>query len=123
MEILIQSALEKKTPSDLALHVRYWHWKGESPQDSIIGTSSPEDRNGSNHSRVKSYVIIRRDYSYLEPMIRGMFASSEDVVVMVDRRLADASEFDENNRPEYRPGLIDRRRSKPMLDILIKMEE
>ncbi len=117
MEIVIQSALEKNKPSDLAVHVRYWHWKGKSRG------YSKADQEGSNHSKIKSYVIIRRQYSYLEPMIRAMFSDAEDVIVMVDRRLTDRSEIAEGNLTEYGPGLTDRRRSSPMLDILIKIEE
>ncbi len=123
MEIVIQSALEKNKPSDLAVHVRYWHWKGKSRGYSIDGENSKADQEGSNHSKIKSYVIIRRQYSYLEPMIRAMFSDAEDVIVMVDRRLTDRSEIAEGNLTEYGPGLTDRRRSSPMLDILIKIEE
>jgi hypothetical protein len=68
---------------------------------------------------MNSYVIIRREYSYLEPVIRSMFEDAKDVTVFIDRR------SEERNPEDVGPGehetATDRRHSAPMLDILINM--
>lgn len=68
-----------------------------------------------------SYVIIRREYSYLEPLIRSMFEEAEDVRVLIDRRSEERREPPAPPEGERRSA-NDRRASTPMLDILINVE-
>ncbi len=121
MEILIQSALERKKSSDHSLHVRYWEWKREPPGESQTGEIHHEDGNGSTHSKITSYVIIHREYGYLEPIVRAMFSGAEDVKIVVDRRRSERSEMAGDPWTDNPRTLFDRRRSSPMLDIVIKM--
>lgn len=69
-----------------------------------------------------SYVIIRREYSYLEPMIRSMFEEAEDVKVLIDRRTEDRRDAPSPPEEGDRRGAVERRASTPMLDILINVE-
>jgi hypothetical protein len=69
-----------------------------------------------------SYVIIRREYSYLEPLIRSMFEDASDVNVFIDRRSEDRREPPTPPVEGERRSPTDRRASTPMLDILINVE-
>ena len=69
---------------------------------------------------MNSYVIIRREYSYLEPVIRSMFEDAKDVTIFIDRRSEERKPADMKLR-EHQIA-TDRRHSAPMLDILINME-
>ena len=66
-----------------------------------------------------SYVILRKPYTYLEPVVRAMFAEAEDVVILVDRRWHERRQGPANGGTEDRRSAGDRRLSTPMLDILI----
>ena len=68
-----------------------------------------------------SYVIIRREYSYLEPLIRSIFEDAEDVKVMIDRRKDDRREASPPEEGDRRHP-ANRRSSTPMLDILINVQ-
>ncbi|RPI06925.1 MAG: hypothetical protein EHM71_11405 [Zetaproteobacteria bacterium] len=70
-----------------------------------------------------SYVIIRREYSYLEPLIRSIFEEAEDVRVLIDRRSSEERrDAQPSSAGSERPSTPDRRASAPMLDILINVE-
>lgn len=71
----------------------------------------------------KSYVIIHNAYTYLEPVIRSMFAEAEDVQIVVDRRFRDRRQGSAGHVTTDKRRLVsDRRLSSPMLDILINVE-
>lgn len=121
MDILIQSVLKRAQRLRLAMHVRYY----DTQASGAAGNDRPEpasrvDLIGSPNA--PSYVIIQRPYQYLEPVIRQLFRQAADVQVLVDRRwhtrrAAAASPLE----GEERRGQRDRRRSAPMLDILINV--
>ena len=71
---------------------------------------------------MNSYVIIRREYSYLEPLIRSLFEDAQDVTILIDRRSGDESETSGPPDDGERRAPVDRRSSSPMLDILINMQ-
>jgi len=69
-----------------------------------------------------SLVIIQKDYSYLEPLVRSMFEEAEDVTILIDRRGAEKNQTDSALSPESeRRVASERRSSAPMLDILINV--
>jgi len=121
MDILIHSLLDTARTLNTSLHIRYYahaHSLGKRPasQSQSIESSASEGT-----TVMTSYVIIRREFSYLEPLIRSLFEEAEDVKVLIDRRVEDRQE---DTPPEEgdrrRPG--NRRDSKPMLDILISVD-
>ncbi len=128
MEILIQSALKKMQPSERMLHIRYWDLKRELQEAS----GNANDRDGETQPngqaqtksdrKIKSYVIIRREYSHLEPIIRAIFNGAEDVQVLLDRRRSDRPEISEDDWPGNLQSLKEKRRASPMLDIVINMD-
>jgi hypothetical protein len=69
-----------------------------------------------------SYVIIHRQYSYLEPVIRSMFEDAHDVKVIIDRRSEGPRETTGPVTEEERRTAEERRAFCPMLDILINVE-
>ena len=69
-----------------------------------------------------SYVIIHREYSYLEPLVRSIFQEAEDVKVLIDRRSKERPEHAPPPKNFERLNSTDRRASAPMLDILINVE-
>ena len=121
MDILIHSLLDKARTLNASLHIRYYAHAhpfgtppGSPPQS--IQSIAPEGT-----TAMTSYVIIRREFSYLEPLIRSLFGEAEDVKVLIDRRVEDRRE---DAAPEEgdRRGASNRRDSKPMLDILISVD-
>lgn len=122
MDILIQSLLDKVRKFNASLHIRYYA-RPQAPGES----SAPVGRQGEPHSSegakaMTSYVIIRREYSYLEPLIRSIFADASDVTVLIDRRSADRREPSTLPVEGIPQGTTERRASHPMLDILINVE-
>jgi hypothetical protein len=68
-----------------------------------------------------SLVIIQKEYSYLEPLVRSIFEEAEDVTILIDRRGGES-----RTAPTISPGAdrrvaSERRSSAPMLDILINV--
>jgi hypothetical protein len=122
MDILIQSLLQKARQFNASLHIRY------SAQPDRAGESTgPERHHASSDATggcvgMTSYVIIRREYSYLEPLIRSMFEEAEDVKVLIDRRFEDRRDAPTRSEKGEPHSAVDRRSSTPMLDILIKMQ-
>ncbi len=121
MEILIQPLLDKIRTLNTSLHIRYY----AHPWPLGNGTGAEAQRleacASEGTAAMTSYVIIRREFSYLEPLIRSVFDDAQDVKVLVDRRGEDRRESappEEGDR--RRPG--NRRASTPMLDILITVE-
>jgi len=122
MEILIQSLLNKARKFNASMHIRY------STRFRPEGLSThPQSRRASLDAAggcvgMTSYVIIRREYSYLEPLIRSMFEEAEDVKVLIDRRSEARREPPESPAEGERRSANDRRASTPMVDILINVE-
>ncbi len=69
--------------------------------------------------RKLSYVIIRREHSHLEPLIRETFGDAEDVKVFIDRRLSDRRKLQAEYPDKDPQRLNERRASEPILEILV----
>jgi hypothetical protein len=121
MDILIQPLLHRARALNASVHIRYSARSqplGEST-DSFSSHSLAEPREGS--AGMTSYVIIRRQYSYLEPVIRSMFEDAQDVMVFIDRRSEEGGGTSEVPGDGERRTVLERRSSTPMLDILINV--
>jgi len=122
MDILIQSLLDKVRKFNVSMHIRY------STRSTSDGTSAdPQPQSASSDAAggqvgMTSYVIIHREYSYLEPLVRSIFEEAEDVKVLIDRRSEERPEHAPPPKHFERLNSTDRRASAPMLDILINVE-
>lgn len=114
MDILIQPLLQKASRLTAAMHIRYSARSQTLGESGMVGSLMSLDAN-EGITRMTSYVIIRREYSYLEPLIRSMFGDATDVMVFIDRRASDRGITSET------PTERDRRSSSPMLEILINV--
>ncbi len=68
-----------------------------------------------------SIIVLRRPYAYLAPAVRSLFEGDEDVQLIVDRRQCERSSL-----PALAVGggpfrTWDRRRSLPILDVVIDL--
>lgn len=121
MEILIHPLLDKVRKLNTSVHIRYYAHAHPSGAWTATDLQPNESHSSEGTTAMTSYVIIRREFSYLEPLIRSLFEEAEDVKVLIDRRTGDRRE---DTPPEEgdrrRPG--NRRASTPMLDILITVE-
>jgi len=125
MEILIQSVLEKARQFGSSIHLRYWETKSHPLVPSGNGGNGKgtkvSDQEHGQQER-SSYVILRKDYAYLEPVVRSMFEEANDVRVIVDRRWHERRQTAEAALTSNRRRVRDRRVAAPMLDILINVE-
>ena len=123
MEILVQSILRATNPTSLAFHLRYWDrrtcletWNLLHPEESPLATET-----GVN-GRKPSLIILRKEYAYLEPIIRETFQDAHDVRVLVDRRCMGRRKSSGGQVVDDRRTGNDRRVSCPMLDIHIRID-
>ncbi len=122
MDILIQSLLDKVRKFNTSLHIRYYA-QPQALGASNVSVGTQEQPHSSEGAKgMTSYVIIRREYSYLEPLVRSLFADASDVTVLIDRRSADRRAPGTTPAESGRPVAAERRASNPMLDILIDVE-
>ncbi len=68
-----------------------------------------------------SLVIIQKEYSYLEPLVRSIFEEAEDVTILIDRRAGENRTASTVPPESERRVASERRASAPMLDILINV--
>ena len=118
MDILIQSLLHKARSLGTSLHIRY------SARVPTSGTSNEAYQNppsSSTGGAMTSLVIIQKDYSYLEPLVRSIFEEAEDVTILIDRRGAENQTASALSPESERRVATERRSSAPMLDILINV--
>jgi hypothetical protein len=123
MEILIQSVLQKVVRLGSSVHIRYSERNAHPPATSGDGKKVGMGKEREGDERMTSYVILRKPYTYLEPVVRAMFAEAEDVEIMVDRRWHERRQGRANGGTEDRRNASNRRLSTPMLDILINVED
>jgi hypothetical protein len=122
MDIIVHSLLDKVRSLKASLHIRYYA-RPRSPEKACV--SKGQDRESQltgGRDGMTSYVIIHRQYSYLEPLIRSMFEDAQDVRVIIDRRSESAHDATTPETEEERRSADERRASSPMLDILINVE-
>ena len=122
MDILIQSLLDKVRKFNASLHIRYYSQMQAPGEPKAFGGQNNGSHAAEGSKPMTSYVIIRREYSYLEPLIRSMFEDAPDVNVFIDRRSEDRREPPATLAEGERRSPTDRRASTPMLDILINVE-
>jgi hypothetical protein len=122
MDILIQSLLDKVREFNTSLHIRYYSQMHASAESKVTEEQRVQSLSAEGSKPMTSYVIIRREYSYLEPLIRSMFEDAPDVKVFIDRRSEDRREPPTPLTDGERRSSTDRRASTPMLDILINVE-
>ena len=123
MDILIHSVLQNAKRFGSSVHIRYSERKEEPVDKSGNGKNGRDvDLPGkSEEITTTSYVIIHKPYTYLEPVVRSMFAEAEDVKVIVDRRLHERRQGPASLGVDNRRKRRDRREAAPMLDILINV--
>jgi hypothetical protein len=138
MEILIQSFLEIAQRLNSSIHIRYCD-RTAGPFDGLRagpvttvqggpvtiaqgGKDIEVARQTLEPGKKTSWVIIRRPYAYLESVVRRTFEEAEDVKVIVDRRWHERRQTAAQWPANRRKPANDRRRSSPMLDILIDVE-
>ena len=68
-----------------------------------------------------SLVIIKKEYSYLEPLVRSIFEEAADVTILIDRRSGENRTSSTFSPESERRVASERRSSTPMLDILINV--
>ena len=124
MEILIHSVLQNAKRFGSSVHIRYSERKEEPVDKSGNGKNGGDVElpGKSEEITTTSYVIIHQPYTYLEPVVRSMFAEAEDVKVIVDRRFHERRRASARSRISNRRKQRDRRQTAPMLDILINVE-
>jgi hypothetical protein len=122
MEILIQSSLRMARRTDASIHIRYWERKEDWLANPGGGKEAELPRQEGEGYGKRSYVIIRRPYRQLEPLVRSMFEESEDVIVMLDRREQERRRTVVHSVKNRRNPASDRRSAAPMLDILIDVD-
>jgi hypothetical protein len=122
MDILIHSLLDKVRNFNASLHIRYYSQMHAPAESRATAEQRVQSHSAEGSKPMTSYVIIRREYSYLEPLIRSMFEDAPDVNVLIDRRSEDRREPPAPPTEAERRSSTDRRASTPMLDILINVE-
>ena len=125
MEILLESVLENDKLTQSPIHLRY-HGMGVEPMSDWQETVKAHVPSaGETEQRVKgSIIVIRRSYAFMAPAVISMFEGAKDVRVIVDRRFHDRRQtFNSSVAVERRKERGDRRKSSPMLDILISVDD
>lgn len=121
MEIVIQSLLQDAARLTSSIHVRY----SARPNDYLPNTNHAKERKVSDHTSTNnkrsSYIVIQREYAYLEPVIRSTFQEAQDVQVFTDRRFMERRKSGDGHLVSDRRSAYDRRVSTPMVDILINL--
>ena len=83
MDILIHSLLHKARSLGTSLHIRYSAKVPTSGPPNEVTVNQPSSSTGGT---MTSLVIIQKEYSYLEPLVRSIFEEAEDVTILIDRR-------------------------------------
>jgi hypothetical protein len=121
MEIVIQSLLRDVGRLTSPIHVRYSAKPADRFPNRDHGKECEVSPQTSTNKKPSSYVVIQREYSYLEPAIRDTFQDAADVQVLTDRRFMERRKSHKDDAPSDRRAVRDRRLSSPMLDILINV--
>ena len=122
MDILIQPLLDKIRTFNTPLHIRYSSRTRASGKPEVPNQQLDQPWVNAGAKPMMAYVIIRREYSYLEPLIRAIFENAPDVNVFIDRRTENRPDGSTRTTRRERRRSNDRRGSTPMLDILINVE-
>jgi hypothetical protein len=118
MDILIHSLLHKARSLGTSLHIRYSAKVPTSGPPNEVAVNRPSSLAG---GAMSSLVIIQKDYSYLEPLVRSIFEDAADVTILIDRRGGESRTAPTLSPEADRRVASERRSSAPMLDILINV--
>jgi hypothetical protein len=125
MDIFIQPVLDRMRQIGSSIHLRYLEGKSHSSGPSGNGGTGKEialDGEESGGGERTSYVILRKEYAYLESLVRSLFEDAKDVKVIVDRRWHERRQASNVAAVANRRAAKDRRAAAPMLDILINVQ-
>ena len=118
MDILIQSLLNKARGLGTSLHIRY---SAKAPTSGSPNEAKQNQLSRSTGGEMTSLVIIQKEYSYLEPLVRSIFEEAADVTILIDRRSGENRTSSTFSPESERRVASERRSSTPMLDILINV--
>jgi hypothetical protein len=104
------------------IRIRYLE-KGEgAAHDESSGGKAPLAPDGQHPHRGRtSIIVIRQRYAFLAPAVRSLFEGDEDVEVLVDRRQREGHALATIVVGDSRFRTGDRRRSHPILDVIIDL--
>ncbi len=125
MDIFIQPVLEKMRRLGSSIHLQYLEVQSRhsvASRNGGIGMEGEVPGGESGEGERMSYVVLRKDYAYLEPVVRSLFEEANDVRVLVDRRWHERRQASECAPVRNRRTVKDRRMAAPMLDILINVQ-
>jgi hypothetical protein len=122
MDTSLDASLEYLRSTAHSIRIRYLDSGKGAAYDEGGGGKVPLTPDGQRpHRGTTSIIVIRQPYAFLAPAIHSMFEGDEDVQVLVDRR----------QRERHAPATIvvgdsrfrtaDRRRSHPILDVIIDL--
>jgi hypothetical protein len=125
LNILVQSLVRKATPLAGSIFIRYW----EKKHNSLTNPDNSKElqlasQNGPSGKKI-SYIVVRREYAYLEPVVRDTFKDAADIQILIDRRSKERRTSSGTNGGSFenRRKAADRRVSTPMLDVLINLND
>ena len=122
MDTSLDASLEYVRSTAHSIRVRYLDNGRGAESDEGGGGKAPLTPDGQRpHLGRTSIIVIRRPYAFLAPAIRLLFEGDEDVQVIVDRRQCERNALAALAVGEGRFRTWDRRRSLPILDVIIDL--
>lgn len=105
-----------------SIRIRYLDSGEGAAYDEGGGGKAPLTPDGQHlHLGRTSIIVIRRPYAFLVPAIRSLFKGDEDVQVLVDRRQGERRALATLVVGDAQFRTRDRRRSLPILDVIIDL--
>jgi hypothetical protein len=123
MDTSLEASLESLRPGH-GIRLRYLdNGRGGAPDEGGGGRASLTPDGQRPHPRRTSIIVIRRPYAFPVPAIRSLVEGDEGVQVIVDRRHCERNALATLAAGDGRFRTWDRRRSLPILDIIIDLGE
>lgn len=98
--------------------------KGNAVDETFDGKKAQPATNKRRQNKKKmSIIVLRQSYSHLAPIIHSIFEGAEDIRVVLDRRQHDRRQQSIAMAVERRRETRDRRKSSPILDIVIDIDD
>jgi len=98
--------------------------KGNSVDEALDGKKGQPATNKRRQNKKRiSIIVLRQSYSHLAPIIHSIFEGAEDVRIVLDRRQHDRRRQSITMTVERRRETGDRRKSSPILDIVIDIDD
>jgi hypothetical protein len=109
---------------DPPIHLRYLEKVRDAVDEELGGgNAQPAVRKQPRNETAMSIIVIRRPYSFLAPVVHLAFQGAEDVEIIVDRRVQVRRRQSTPVPVDRRQQTGDRRKSSPMLDVIIDLDE